>query len=73
MVDMNTIPQIRTITERITDLFEQIGELKSYIDQLTNGTMSKLGSPQSNRIAITEYKYKIAELEKEINQIWNSK
>lgn len=68
-----TIPQIRTCTERITELFEQIDEYKSYISQLTHGTMSRLGSPESNREAIAEYQAKIAELEKEIKQIWKIK
>ena len=71
-IKMASIQQIRTNTERITELFEQISELKSYISQLTHGTMSRLGSAETNREAIEEYEIKITELEKEIQITWKT-
>ena len=67
-----TTQQIRANTEKTTELFEQIDEFNSWINQLTNGAMSRLGSPESNREAITEYQSKIAELENEIQMIWKT-
>ena len=56
---MTNIQQIRNNTEKIAGIFEQIDELKSYIEQLTNGVMAKLGSKETNRIAIQEYNMRI--------------
>lgn len=68
-----TTSQIRTNTEKIAELFEQIDELKSYINQLTDGVMAKLGNKLENKAAIQEYNMRIVNMEAEINRIWNSK
>lgn len=70
---MNKMETIRKTTQLITDLLFRIDEYKSYINQLSNGTMARLGSAESNAKAIAEYKITIAYLENEINQIWNNR
>lgn len=68
-----TTQQIRAITSQATLLLEKIDELNSYIEQLTNGVMSTLGSKESNKQAIQEYNMRIINLETELQQIFNSK
>lgn len=67
-----TNQQIRTITAQATELLEQIDELTSYIEQLNNGVMSKLGSKESNRLAIQEYNTRILNLEAELEALWKT-
>lgn len=70
---MADIAQIRTNTEKIAELFEQIDELKSYINQLTEGVMAKLGNTEMNRKSIQEYNMRIVNLEAEIQALWNNR
>lgn len=67
-----TTQQIRTITAQATELLEHIDELHSYIEQLTNGVMAKLGSKESNRLAIQEYNMRILNLEAELKALWKT-
>lgn len=67
-----TTSQIRTNTEKISELFERIDELKSYINQLTDGVMSRLGNKLENKAAIQEYNMRIVNLEAEIKALWNN-
>lgn len=66
-----TTQQIRTITAQATELLEQIDELQSYIEQLTNGVMAWLGNKESNLLAIQEYNRRIINLEAELKELFN--
>lgn len=54
------------------DLIDRIEEYKSYINQLTNGIMAKLGSKEMNEQSISQYNKIIAELEDELKAIWGN-
>lgn len=64
-----TTSQIRTNTEKIAELFEQIDELEGLKSQLTQPYWNKLEA-KANTV---EYNMRIVNLEAEIQALWNNR